>query len=81
MTEKKIILKHAGTVLLGQIAVVAFGVTDTVIAGRYEPQALAVLSVSSAIYISVYVSLLGVIQALLPIFAELFGAKKLESIG
>lgn len=81
MTERKIILKHASTVLIGQLAVVAFGVTDTVIAGRYEPQALAVLSVSSAIYISVYVSLLGVIQALLPIFAELFGAKKLEAIG
>ena len=81
MTEKKIILKHALTVLVGQLAVVAFGVTDTVIAGRYEPQALAVLSVSSAVYISVYVSLLGVIQALLPIFAELFGAKKFNSIG
>ena len=81
MTEKKIILKHASTVLVGQLAVVAFGVTDTVIAGRYAPEALAVLSVSSAIYISVYVSLLGVIQALLPIFAELFGAKKLGSIG
>ena len=81
MTEKKIILKHASTVLVGQLAVVAFGVTDTVIAGRYEPEALAVLSVSSAIYISVYVSLLGVIQALLPIFAELFGAKKLDAIG
>ena len=81
MTERKIILKHAGTVLAGQLAVVAFGVTDTLIAGRYDSHALAVLSVSSAIYITVYVALIGVIQALLPLFAELYGAKKFEKIG
>jgi multidrug resistance protein, MATE family len=81
MTERKIILKHAGTVLAGQLAVVAFGVTDTVIAGRYDAHALAVLSVASAIYITVYVALIGVIQALLPVFAELYGAKKFEQMG
>lgn len=81
MTERKIILKHAGTVLAGQLAVVAFGVTDTVIAGRYDAHALAVLSVASAIYITVYVALIGVIQALLPLFAELYGAKKFEQMG
>jgi len=81
MTERKIILKHAGTVLAGQLAVVAFGVTDTLIAGRYDSHSLAVLSVSSAIYITVYVALIGVIQALLPLFAELYGAKKFEKIG
>ena len=81
MSERRIILKHATTVLLGQLAVVAFGVADTLIAGRYDPQALAVLSVSAAIYITVYVALLGVLQALLPLFAELWGAKKLTDIG
>lgn len=81
MSEQKIILKHASTVLAGQLAVVAFGVTDTVIAGRYDSHALAVLSVASAIYITVYVALIGVIQALLPIFAELYGAKKFDQMG
>ncbi|NDG15456.1 MAG: MATE family efflux transporter, partial [Betaproteobacteria bacterium] len=81
MSERKTILKHAGTVLVGQLAVVAFGVTDTIIAGRYDSQALAVLSVSSAIYVTVYVTLLGVIQALLPMFAELFGGKRFSAIG
>lgn len=81
MSEKHTILKHAGTVLMGQLAVVAFGVTDTIIAGQYTPQALAVLSVSSAIYVTVYVSLIGVIQALLPMFAELYGGKRYPAIG
>lgn len=81
MTEKSIIIKHALTVLVGQLAVVSFGVADTVIAGRYDPQALAILSVSAAIYITVYVALLGVVQALLPIFAELHGAKRHAELG
>ncbi len=81
MSETKFIVKHASTVLVGQLAVVLFGVVDTVIAGRYNPQALAVLSVSAAIYITVYVALLGVIQALLPLFAELNGAQKKPEIG
>ena len=81
MDERRLILKHASTVLVGQLAVVAFGVTDTLIAGRYDPQALAVLSVSAAIYVTVYVALLGVIQALLPFFAELHGAQKHKAVG
>ncbi len=81
MSELKIISRHAGTVLVGQLAVMAFGVADTVIAGRYSDTALAALSVGSAIYISVYVGLIGVVQALLPIWAELLGANKQLEIG
>ena len=77
----KIIIRHAGTVLVGQLAVMAFGVADTVIAGRYSDTALAVLSVGSAIYISVFVGLIGIVQALLPIWAELLGANKHQAIG
>jgi MATE family multidrug resistance protein len=81
MTERQLIVKHALTILVGQLAVVSFGVADTVIAGRYDPSALAVLSVSAAIYITVYVALLGVLQALLPVFSELHGAQKHLEIG
>ena len=76
MSELKTIARHAGTVLVGQLAVMAFGVADTVIAGRFSDTALAALSVGSAIYISVYVGLIGIVQALLPIWAELLGANK-----
>lgn len=81
MSELKIITRHAGTVLVGQLAVMAFGVADTVIAGRYSDTALAALSVGSAIYISVYVGLIGIVQALLPIWAELLGANKHQDMG
>ena len=81
MSELKVIARHAGTVLVGQLAVMAFGVADTVIAGRYSDTALAALSVGSAIYISVFVSLMGVVQALLPTWAEMLGAGQRSAIG
>lgn len=59
----------------------AFGVTDTIVAGRYSDTALATLSVGSAIYISVFVALMGVLQALLPVWAELRGARRDAQLG
>lgn len=81
MPELRVILRHASTVLVGQLAVMAFGVADTVIAGRHSPQALATLSLASSIYISVYVALNGLVQALLPVWAELHGAGRSTELG
>jgi len=81
MSELRTISRHAGTVLVGQLAVMAFGVADTVIAGRYSPHALAVLSLASSIYISIYVALNGMLQALLPVWAELHGGERRAEIG
>lgn len=79
--ELKTIAQHAGSVLAGQLAVMAFGIADTVIAGRYSDTALAALSVGSALYISVYVGLIGIVQALLPIWAEMLGAGQHHAVG
>ncbi len=81
MSELKTLAQHAGTVLVGQLAVMAYSVTDTIVAGRYSSTSLAALSVGAAIYISVFVALLGVTQAMLPIWAELYGAGKTAAIG
>ena len=81
MTELRTISRHAATVLVGQLAVMAFGVTDTIVAGRYSQQALAALSVGSAVYISVFVGLMGVLQALLPTWAELHGKAMTLEVG
>lgn len=81
MSELKILGRHTSTVLVGQLAIMAFGVADTVIAGRHSDAALAALSVGSAIYISVYVALIGIIQALLPIWAEMRGARREHELG
>lgn len=79
--EVPIIARHAGTVLVGQLAVMAFGVCDTVVAGHHSSAALAALSVGTAIYVSVYVGLMGLLQALLPIWAKLHGANRPLELG
>ncbi|WCM91353.1 MATE family efflux transporter [Acidovorax sp. NCPPB 2350] len=80
-SERAVIARHAATVLAGQLAVMAFGVTDTIVAGRHAPSSLAALSIGSAIYISVYVALMGGLQALLPVWAEQRGAGHTTEIG
>jgi multidrug resistance protein, MATE family len=81
VTELRTIAHHAGTVLVGQLAVMVFGVTDTVVAGRFSNEALAALSVGAALYISVFVALMGVLQAQLPVWAELHGAGRQPEVG
>ncbi|QXZ08255.1 MATE family efflux transporter [Comamonas sp. Y33R10-2] len=79
--ELRHISRHAGTVLAGQLAVMAFGTTDTIVASRYSNDALAALSVGSAIFVSVYASLMGIFQALLPLWSEQRGAGQPKAIG
>ncbi len=80
-TERRLIFQHASTILVGQLAVMAFGITDTLVAGRYDQKALAALSVGSAVYISVFVALMGILQALLPVLSEMHGAQKPLEVG
>jgi multidrug resistance protein, MATE family len=81
LPELKIIARHAGTVLVGQMATMAFSITDTIVAGRYADTSLAALSVGAAVYVSVFVALMGVLQALLPVWAELHGARRHAAVG
>lgn len=81
MSERSAIARHAGTVLVGQLATMAFGVADTLIAGRYAPEALATLSVASAVYISIFVALQAMVQAQLPVWAELRGGGRGPEMG
>ena len=81
MSDLSVVLRHALTVLAGQLAVMAYGVTDTIVAGRHAQASLAALSIGSALFVSVYVSLQGALQALLPIWAEQRGAHQPLAIG
>ena len=80
-SERGIIARHAGTVLAGQLATMAFGVTDTIVAGRFSQESLAALSVGAAVYITIFVAMMGILQALLPIWAELHGARREQDVG
>ena len=64
----------AWPVLVGQVAVLAFGTIDTLLLARQGPTELAALAVGSATYITVFVGLMGVLLAIGPIVGQLFGA-------
>ena len=61
-------------VLIAQLAVMAHGVIDTIMAGHYSARALATVGLGSSIYFSIFVTLMGVLIALTPITAQHFGA-------
>jgi MATE family multidrug resistance protein len=75
------LLSLAGPLLVGQLAVIAFGVMDTAMVARYSTDDLAALAMAGSIFISIYVGLTGVISALAPIAGQLFGAKRFSEIG
>ncbi len=75
------ILKQSWPVLISSWAGIAFGVLDTAMTGHASPVDLATMALSIAIYISVFVGLMGVMNALIPIQAQLFGAGDLKQVG
>jgi len=68
-------------VLVGQLANIAFGVIDTAMVGRYSAVDLAAIGLGSSIYVSIYISLSGILSAVQPITAHLFGARRDADIG
>ena len=61
------ILPLAWPVLVGQLAVLAFGTVDTVLVARASALDLAALAIGAAAYISVFIGLMGVVLAIGPI--------------
>jgi MATE family multidrug resistance protein len=75
------ILRQGWPVFVGQIAVMANGFIDTVMAGRYSTVDLAAIGVGSAIYMSVFVGVMGVLLALGPAVSQLYGAGRHAEVG
>ena len=78
-------LRHLSTlawpIFIGQLAVVANNVIDTAMTSRYSAIDLAALAIGASIYISVFIAASGVLQALSPLIAQLFGAREYAAIG
>lgn len=77
----KRIIALAWPLFIGQIAVIANGIIDTVMVSRFSANDLAALALATSIYISIFIGLSGVLQALLPIVGQLFGANQHDKIG
>ena len=68
-------------VLVAQVAVVGNGVIDTMMAGRLSALDLAAVGIGAAIYVTVFVTAMGVLLALAPTVAQHYGAGRHAEIG
>jgi len=75
------IYRLAWPVLVSQLAVMAYAVIDTMMAGRFATEDLAAVGIGTAVYFSVFVALMGVLLAVTPIVAQLLGAGRHDEIG
>ena len=75
------IYELAWPVLIAQLAVMAYAVIDSAMAGRYATDDLAAIGIGASIYFSVFVALMGVLLAVTPTVAQLRGAGRLADIG
>ena len=75
------IYRLAWPVLIAQLAVMAYAVIDTIMAGRFATEDLAAVGIGASIYFSVFVALMGVLLAVSPIVGQLLGAGRYTEIG
>ncbi len=75
------ILTLAWPVIVGQLAVLAFGTLDTVLLARHATADLAALAVGGSAYIIVFIGLMGVVTAVSPIVGRLHGAGRHAEAG
>jgi len=75
------IVRQSWPVLVSQWASISFGVLDTAMTGHSSPDDLAAMALAASVYITVFVGLMGVIHALIPILAQHFGAGRHHDVG
>jgi MATE family multidrug resistance protein len=68
-------------VIANNLLTVGMQLTDTVMAGRLSAHALAAVSVGGSVYFSFFLLALGVLAALSPASAQLYGAGRTREIG
>jgi MATE family multidrug resistance protein len=80
-TSSRALLRLAWPLFVANLALVGNGTIDAVMAGRLSATDLAAVAIGSSIYVTVYIGLMGVLQALSPIAGHHFGAGRWRAIG
>lgn len=75
------IVRLAWPMLISQWAGIAFAVLDSTMLGHTNPVSLQAMALSVSIFMTIHIGLMGVIHALVPICAQLFGARRHAEIG
>lgn len=68
-------------VIVNNLLTVGMQLTDTILAGRLSADALAAVSVGGSIFVPLFLLVLGILSALSPMSAHLYGAGRMREIG
>ena len=80
MSEIRSLIKLAWPILLAQSSMTAMSLADSLMASHAGPDDLAAVALGAAIWLPLLISLSGVMMALTPIVAYLFGGSKIEQV-
>ncbi len=67
--------------LISQWAGIAFAVLDSTMLGHTNPISLQAMALSVSIFMTIHIGLMGIIHALVPICAQLYGANRHTEVG
>jgi MATE family multidrug resistance protein len=70
----KLLIKQTWPVFVSQLAVTLYGVIDTFFASHLSPDSLVIVSVSSNIYSTIYITFSSILYILMPYVSQFFGA-------
>lgn len=79
-SEAKKIALLALPIMLGQLANTGTAIVDAVMSGHVSTEDLAAVSIGSSIWISIVITLTGLLLAVTPAISQLYGAKKYADI-
>jgi MATE family multidrug resistance protein len=79
--ELRGIIRLGIPVIITQLLSMSLGVTDVIMSGRLSAEALAAVAVGNAILMPLYLFNLGLLMAVNPIVAQLYGADQQHRIG
>ncbi|MRX27044.1 MATE family efflux transporter [Kangiella sp. HZ709] len=79
--ETHALIKIAIPAILAQLAQMALGVSDTIMAGNYSPNALAAVGTGFSLFVVIFSLFMGMMIAINPMVAQLNGQQQEKQIG
>ena len=79
--EIKPLVSLALPMMMAQIAAVAVGVVDTAMSGAAGKDDLTAVALGSSVFVTVFITFMGIMTALNPTIAQLYGAGEKERVG
>ncbi len=80
-TQARSILRLGGPLVVNYLAVAGMGLADTIMSGRLGAESLAAVAVGSNAWMLFFSACLGILMALSPIIARLYGAGEMRKVG